>query len=492
MADYVKYLSNMFTYNRIKTVVVASAIIIAAVFPITDYPDRKSAVLPFSNHAYENPNHHSISGPFLSKIRFRPNPAAIDFKNGYNANDKQSACNYNLTNIANPDERKKIAMREEKCKIMRVPELHLGHIHSSWSVLGAQSSYNLIKHICCILIVFLLFASFEEMIYAYPKNIDGKEVVKEGHENIRHHHHFVRSVLLILAIVIFGFDVAFDIDNDNISEVEDNKSKYAIGSIATGFSFCVVTLMIMCFTYMQEPYEVERNEPKGKPDGLTQGGANNPPPMEQTREEGGLGNDKDLYIGGLWKYPSDYNIRREPDAKYMPTHTNRSEAYTRLCDIYYNIHMSYLMLLIFPLVVILALHSTNTVLVDVHIQLIFFSSIFVALLDICQALVMGVLSTFNTTVEISDPIELVKVFVVLAFVLCKLFVCIPSFQLMFLYYVGGYSFSLILMQVLAVGAASVVDLVYTFGLSEIYYLKIKKVIFTIYIFVSLGFLIAIK
>jgi hypothetical protein len=488
MAELLTHLRNLFTENKIKTVVVGSAIIIAFVFPIADYPERKSAVLPFSNHAYENPNHHSISGPFLSKIRFRPNPAAIDFKNGYNANDKQSACNYNLTNIIDAKEKKHFTMREEKCKIMRVPELHLGHIHSSWSVLGAQSSYNLIKHICCILIVFLLFASFEEMIYAYPKNNEGKE----KHQNIRHHHHFVRSVLLILAIVIFGFDVAFDIDNDNISEVEDNKSKYAIGSITTGFSFCVVTLMIMCFTYMQEPYEVERNEPQGKTEILTPGGNNN----EVKQVEGGeaqLDTVTKLYIGGLWKYPSDFNITREPDAKYMPTHTNRSEEYTRLCDIYYNIHMSYLMLLIFPLVVILALHSTKTVLVDVHIQLIFFSSIFVALLDICQALVMGVLSTFNTTVDISDPIELVKVFVVLAFVLCKLFVCVPSFQLMFLYYVGvDYKpWCLIFFQVLAVGAASIFDLVYTFGLSEIDYLKIKKVIFTIYIFVSLGFLIAI-
>lgn len=478
------------TENRIKMLAVAGVVMFAAILPGAKFGNDKiyykdsstTRVLPFSNHAYENGNHHSIIGPFLSKIRFRPDDIAINFKSTYVTNQKQSACHFNLTAIVNQDEKKKLAIREEKCKIMRVPDdLHLGHVHSAWSVLGAQNNYNLIKHICVILVVFLLFALFEEMIYSYPENQSGIE----EHHSVRHHHHFFRSVLLIIAIILFGVDVFFDIDSDNISEVQDYKSTYAIGSITTGFSFCVVTLMIMCFTYMQEPYDPKKSTGAKKPSTVKT--------VTSTQDQSGEGGDglnsKNIQFGHFF----DYEDYVSGDSVPRPSYSERSPNYKRLCDIYYNIHMSYLTLLIFPLIVIVVLHSTKTVFVDVHIQMIFFSSIFFALLDICQALVTSVLSTFDSTHTIFTPIGYVKVFVVLAFLLCKSFVYAPSFQLILLYYVNGEILrALIWTQIILVLAAAIVDLVYIGNLfTETIYLNTKKVFFTLYIFISLGLLSAV-
>ena len=145
------------------------------------------------------------------------------------------------------------------------------------------------------------------------------------------------------------------------------------------------------------------------------------------------------------------------------------------------------MLLIFPLVWIVALNGTGKVIVDVHIQLIFFGVIFVAFLDICQALVMSVLQTFDAkhTLLNKHPIGLVKTFVVLAFYLCKAFVYIPSVQLMFLYYTtaGSWSHWLIILQIAIVVISFVLDLSIIVGMdkyTETYYLYIKKGFFVAY------------
>ena len=307
----------------------------------------------------------------------------------------------------------------------------------------------------------------------------GENQSKEQHDKFRHHHHFMRSALLMIAIFIFGFDVAFDIKEDNISSVKDNKSEYAIGSITTGFSFCGVTLMIMCFTYIQEPYETEKDDATGN-------SGNKQEVVQETKavEEGVLGPQRKLNFD-TWPYA---NYRSGvPDAKYMPQYIEQSTAYTKLCDIYFNIHTSYLMLLIFPLVWIVALNGTGKVIVDVHIQLIFFGVIFVAFLDICQALVMGVLQTFDATHTLlkAHPIGLVKTFVVLAFYLCKFFVYIPSVQLMFLYYATDVEWAraLIIVQIVIVGISFVLDLSIIVGMdkyTETYYLYIKKGVFVAY------------
>jgi hypothetical protein len=340
----------------------------------------------------------------------------------------------------------------------------------------------------------------EELIYVRP---GAGANSKETHDKFRHHHHFMRSVLLMIAIIIFGVDMFFDVNQDNLSSVADNKSTYAIGSITTGFSFSVVTLMIMCFTYMQEPYEKEKEVAPAQTQVNTTNEDEENAAKNVTVEEFGIPVNPPQGSGSRFQVRS-LNFNRfeydnyafgTPPEKYIPKHIAQSTAYTRLCDIYFNIHTSYLMLLIFPLVWIVALNGSGKVIVDVHIQLIFFSVIFVAFLDICQALVMSVLQTFDETHTIlkGDPIGLVKTFVVLAFYLCKAFVYIPSIQLMFLYYATGGSWPqvLIIAQIVIVIIAFLLDMSIIIGaFTETYYLYIKKGFFVAYVWSVLFTLLA--
>jgi len=236
---------------------------------------------------------------------------------------------------------------------------------------------------------------------------------------------------------------------------------------------------------MQEPYDPKKSTGAKEPSIV----GNVTSTQDQNGEGGVVSDTRNLQFGKFF----DYEDYMNGDRVSRPSYSERSPNYKRLCDIYYNIHMSYLTLLIFPLIVIVVLHSTKTVFVDVHIQMIFFSSIFFALLDICQALVTSVLSTFDSTHTIFTPIGYVKVFVVLAFLLCKSFVYAPSFQLILLYYVRTDILRwLIFMQIIVVLAAAVFDLVYIVNLfTETTYLNIKKGAFTLYIFISLGLLSAV-
>lgn len=139
---------------------------------------------------------------------------------------------------------------------------------------------------------------------------------------------------------------------------------------------------------------------------------------------------------------------------------------------YRNIHVSYLMLLLFPLVSILALaraHMYNhTKIVDVHVQLIFFSSIFFAVLDIMQSRVSSVLASFTQPNSMKTAIGQIKIFVVLAFCLAKSFVFIPAYQLTAGYYIQSNTvqFILVLAQLLVFALLSVVDLLYITSLFE--------------------------
>lgn len=137
----------------------------------------------------------------------------------------------------------------------------------------------------------------------------------------------------------------------------------------------------------------------------------------------------------------------------------------KLQAIYRNIHVSYLMLLLFPLVSMLALVKSNIKVVDVHVQLIFFSSIFFAVLDVFQSRVSSVLASFTEENSIKTGIGEIKTFVVLAFILAKLFVFVPAFQLTVVYYTktGYLEFGLVLTQLLVLAVLSALDLFYIVG-----------------------------
>jgi hypothetical protein len=121
---------------------------------------------------------------------------------------------------------------------------------------------------------------------------------------------------------------------------------------------------------------------------------------------------------------------------------------------------------------ILGLLDHEKAVVDVHIQLIFFSSIFFAALDIFQMRVMPVLeelSTANCGIATEDNIKVtqylwyIKVFVVLACILCKLFVFVPTLEMVGRYYVkanDSFSYAMLAFQVALLVSTSFIDLVH--------------------------------
>jgi hypothetical protein len=134
-----------------------------------------------------------------------------------------------------------------------------------------------------------------------------------------------------------------------------------------------------------------------------------------------------------------------------------------------NLNMSYLILLLLPLFMILGLLDLGKNVVDVHIQLIFFSSIFFALLDIFLMRVMPVLEDLKaiTTNGFSEKIErhvlYIQIFVVLACILCKLFVFVPTLELVGRYYVkanDSFSYAMLAFQIALLVSTSLIDLVH--------------------------------
>jgi len=366
-----------------------------------------------SVHAYQTDISHSMSiaGPFLSKIRVTPNATRILTTTADLNTQAEKYCASLPT------------QEQAKCNMRRLAAMYFGDIHSSWSVLGTQSTYTLVKHIFCILLTFSLFWMSEHLIYTD----DGL---------FRKNHKQVRVLVLIFAIVIFVGNVIFDIQGD-MYKVDT----VAIGSITTGISFCLVCLLIICFTHLHDPVSASSAGAAGDAAGkAAELQPLNPAPSVTTG----------LFNFSLWSAPT--------------VRTADEDRYRRLEDMYLNIHVSYLVLLLTPLFLILALTAGEKVVVDVHVQLLFFSSIFFAVLDVFQTRVMSVLASLTQTghMSVHTPLGMVKSFVVLAFILCKLLVCVPAWQLLLKYYApdGSVSYFLVVWQIVLFGFASAVDLLY--------------------------------
>jgi hypothetical protein len=141
-------------------------------------------------------------------------------------------------------------------------------------------------------------------------------------------------------------------------------------------------------------------------------------------------------------------------------------------DKHVNLNMSFLILLLLPLFMILGLLDQEKPVVDVHIQLIFFSSIFFAALDIFQMRVMPVLEELTADgCEVSSMdldkvksyINYIKIFVVLACILCKLFVFVPTLEMVGRYYIkesNSFSYALLALQIALLIGTSLVDLLH--------------------------------
>jgi hypothetical protein len=305
----------------------------------------------FSVHAYEQKisTITQFTGPFLSTVHVLPSAHAT-------LTDNTAKTHVDCNNVTFVD-----AKHIDKCKMMRSPPIYLGDVTNSWSVLGTQSTFLLVKHMLLIFLVFMMFSGSE---YALS-NVKWKWITDK---NVVH----VRNAVVFAAVLVFVCELVTDVDQN----MSANK---AIGSVSTAFSFVVVCLLIICLEY---------------------GG------MHGKRVE--LHADNALTLS---------QMRAE--------HMHR------------NIYLSYACLLMLPMAGVLVLHYTRVAVVDVHIQLVFFSFIFYATLDVFQTRTTAVLMCMNNY----DPAEnkdaegnekpkldlyFVRIFVVVAFCLCKWFALTPA------------------------------------------------------------------
>lgn len=408
--------------------VLGLSVLFSGVDVITKSLDEKYKIAnQLSVHAYQTDISHSISvaGPFLSKVRVTPNATRLLTA----TDDLNTQTEKYCTSLAEP--------QQPKCNMSRTAHMYFGDIHSSWSVLGTQSTFTLVKHIFCILLTFSVFWMFEHLIHT--------------EDNIfRRNHKQVRVAILIAAILIFALNVWFDIQDDMY-----NVDKVAIGSITTGIAFGVVCLLIICFTHLHDPV------------GAAVSAVDSDAPGPEKSVEGGQSQDSEsaALIGtrttGFMDFSLWSGLPGPPTVR-----TTDEDRYRRLQDMYLNIHVSYLVLLLLPLFGILALATAHKVVVDVHVQLIFFSFVFFAVLDIFQTRVTSVLASLTqkdaNSANAPAGFFLVKFFVVLAFILCKLLVVVPAWQLLLAYYArdGSASNWLVVWQIVLFAMASVVDLLY--------------------------------
>lgn len=469
----------------------------------TTHVDYKKNPMQFTYHAYDLNNHGDIHGPFMGKVRLARDDMSVAYTSHYNEtarNDnimkmKQTTCDKAEGIVTKNTVNGSITYTPldsplmDKCKMMRTPDMFFGKVHSSWSVLGAQSIYTLVKHIGFILIAFLAFSWVEDQILTHkPENLVEK-LPKEKYNYFRAHFRFMRSVTIIIVIALFTLNIGLDIKYDMHSVDSNNENSVAIGSISTGFSFCLVSLLIICISHLDEPYSEDANV-ESTPARIEMGeNANNGEEVVKTDEVQVTVPD----VSNSYLMPQQYNFAqharqfRGPLQGKLPLFGNEvdfidgnvhwseeakiralkheSAPYMKLQAIYRNIHVSYLMLLLFPLVSMLALVRSENKVVDVHVQLIFFSSIFFAVLDVFQSRVSSVLASFTQENSIKTGIGEIKTFVVLAFILAKLFVFVPAFQLTVVYYTktDHLEFGLVLTQLLVLSVLSALDLFYIVG-----------------------------
>jgi len=472
----------------------------------TDEFYRKN-VAQFTYHAYDLNNHGDIHGPFMGKVRLARDDMSVAYTSHYN----ETARNDNIMKMKQTtcDKAEGIVTKNtingsityvpinsplmDKCKMMRTPDMFFGKVHSSWSVLGAQSIYTLVKHIGFILIAFLAFSWVEDQILTHKPENPVEKLPKEKYNYFRAHFRFMRSVTIIIVIALFTLNIGLDIKHDMHSVDSNKENSVAIGSISTGFSFCLVSILIICISHLDEPYSEDANV-ESTPARIEMGENAN---KDETTVKLG---DVDLSVpaeqvtgSNSYLMPQQYNFAqharqfRGPLQFKLPLFGNEvdfidgndhwsdtaiiralkteSAPYMKLQAIYRNIHVSYLMLLLFPLVAMLALVRSKNQVVDVHVQLIFFSSIFFTVLDIFQSRVSSVLASFTEENSIKTGIGKIKTFVVLAFILAKLFVFVPAFQLTVVYYTktANLEFGLVLTQLLVLAVLSALDLFYIVG-----------------------------
>ena len=339
--------------------------------------DKWGKAFQFSVHAYEQQMSTStqFAGPFMSTVQVLPSL-------NHTLSDHTRKSHVHCSREMFPDK-----MHMQKCKTMHSAPVYLGNIQNSWSVLGAQSTFVLTKHMMLTFVVLAILwcSEFALTNQAYIfRNVVWNPVI-------------VRNLVLFAAVVVFVGSLASDVTSDP-------KKTVALGSITTAFSLVVVALLIICFEYATTGADVLLlySEEKTAKNDLEKNGANEVVDFIKPKKE----------------------------------HMHR------------NIYLSYSCLLTLPMVAVLILSSTRTPIVDVHIQLVFLSFIFYATLDVFQTRTTAVLLCLKydprkavkpdkpdedqnrQQEDAKEPLASIKFFVVLAFFLCKCFALMPALVLM--------------------------------------------------------------
>ena len=373
---------SMWNTHTAMAMAIGGGILILAIFSgvsIWKYAEKPNGkVWPFSVHAYQgNLRNITLTGPFLGKVRVHA--TRVEISNDATSNNKQSYCDNPMFTTA-PQAIK------DACNLMRIPTMYSGNIHSSWSVLGAQSVSVILKNIYLISFVFSSFI-FSDFYIRYAC---------EDHKTWTR---WIRAFVVFLAVLVSLIAICLDF-RERMHTYEDGIQAYAIGSVSTGLFFWIVTLLIICCSQVDE----------------------------------------------VTSYDWHKHI---------------------------NLNMSFLILLLLPLFMILGLLDREKAVIDVHIQLIFFSAIFFAVLDIFQVRVMPVLEELTVqgggiktedSDKLSSQLHYIKIFVVLACILCKLFVFVPTLEMVGRYYIidnpSSFSWSMLAFQIALLVSTSVIDLAY--------------------------------
>jgi hypothetical protein len=342
----------------------------------------------FSLHAYEKHIGAStqFTGPFMSKVYVLPSVRG-------NLRDSSTTTHVNCTSGIFDE------MHTNKCKMMRSAPMYLGNVTNSWSVLGAQSMYTLNKHIFVLFLVFSIFWVSEYALTDFHHKIGGWSVV------------LVRNAVVFTAVLAFVAVLASNVTGNMSVDV-------AIGSVSTSFSLVVVCLLIICFEYAfmnGKLFLLEQPSPA-----VPEAPAVDLKPVTDLEQA-----DVDAAAAASQTTPAEVTTDAEIN-KPLKEHMHR------------NIYLSYACLLTFPLVVVLMLAQRHAAVVDVHIQLCFFSFIFFATLDVFQTRTTAILLCMQTEPATGLGIGFIKFFVVLAFCLCKCFALLPALVLMHTLYATAW------------------------------------------------------
>ena len=347
-------------------------------------PDRKGAWTAshqFALHAYEKNMSTStqFAGPFMSTVYVLPSVRA-------RLTDESPSKHVHCTSKLFYDKK-----QMDKCKMMRSAPIYLGNVTNSWSVLGAQSTRTLTNH---IFVIFLVFLSFWLTEYALADHAFTHKwnVV------------WLRNIVVFVAVIAFVILMATNVTSDMSKDA-------AIGSVSTSFAFVVISLLIICFEYAgmngKKLVLYESEQPTGKE-------MTSEVNVAQDAEQGEVEN------ADAQRTPNQAHQNEKPDEINKPQkeHMHR------------NIYLSYASLLMLPLVVVFILSQKYTAIVDVHIQLVFFSFVFYATLDVFQTRTTAVLLCLKDEPNNGPDLHFLNLFVVLAFVLCKCFALMPALVLL--------------------------------------------------------------